>query len=104
MQVSEGDWARFLDEIAPMPSGQGRGQTIAQSKREGLTSPVGPRHARGAVARHRMGRMQAVNTYTHHEGDMRGMARSERNMLRAVQGGTEALDRDTTERILAIAG
>jgi len=25
-------------------------------------------------------------------------------MLRAVQGGTEALDRDSTERILAIAG
>ena len=50
------------------------------------------------------GVVQAVSTYTHHDGVIRGMGRAERNMLRAVEGGVEAIDRGTTERILAIAG
>ena len=104
VQVSEGDWARFLEEIAPVPPDSGRGQTIALSRREGLTrlwnhdTRVAP--WKGTA----WGAVQAVSTYTHHDGVIRGMGRAERNMLRAVQGGTEALDRDTTERILAIAG
>jgi hypothetical protein len=41
------------------------------------------------------GVMQAVNTYTHHEGVVRGAPRAERNMLRAVTGGVDQLDAGT---------
>lgn len=104
VRVSDGDWARFLEEIAPIPVDCGRSRTIALSKRERLTglwnhdTRVAP--WRGTA----WGAVQAVSTYTHHDGVVRGMGRAERNMLRAVQGGTEALDRDTTERILSITG
>lgn len=104
VHVSEEDWARFLEEIAPVPPDSGRGRTIAMSRREGLTrlwnhdTRVAP--WKGTA----WGAVQAVSTYTHHDGVIRGMGRAERNMLRAVEGGIEALDRGTTERILAIAG
>jgi hypothetical protein len=35
------------------------------------------------------GVLQAINTYEHHEGTVRGADRSERNMLRAVYGRTD---------------
>jgi hypothetical protein len=41
------------------------------------------------------GVVQAVNTYVHHEQTVRGMDRAERNMLRAVDGGADALDTAT---------
>ena len=49
------------------------------------------------------GVVQAVNTFSHHEGTVRGMARSERNMLRAVTGDIDALDRRSVDAILQIA-
>lgn len=39
--------------------------------------------------------MQAVNTYEHHEGTVRGAPRPERNMLRTVTGDFAKLDRET---------
>jgi len=36
-----------------------------------------------------------VNTYVHHEQTVRGAARAERNMLRAVDGGIDHLDTTT---------
>ncbi|MFC4058930.1 hypothetical protein ACFOWE_11525 [Planomonospora corallina] len=39
--------------------------------------------------------MQAVNTYTHHGQTVRGARRAERNLLRAVTGGFDDLDRET---------
>ncbi|MBW3609652.1 MAG: DUF945 domain-containing protein [Actinobacteria bacterium] len=101
--VSDGDWARFLDELAPLPFEEGRARTLAQAKREALQrlwdhdTRVAP--WRGTA----FGAMQAVNTFAHHEASVRGMARSERNMLRAVTGEVDALDRRTVEAILAIA-
>ena len=52
----------------------------------------GSQQARRAVARHRFGAMQAVNMFSHPEGPVHGMARSERNTLRAVTGKVDALD------------
>ena len=100
--VSDGDWAQFLDELAPLPS-EGRARTLAQTKRQSLQrlwdhdTRVAP--WRGTA----FGVMQAVNTFSHHEGIVRGMARSERNMLRAVTGEVDALDRRSIETILQIA-
>jgi phage/plasmid-like protein (TIGR03299 family) len=103
VKVSDGDWARFLDKLAPLPQDNGRSKTIAQAKRDSLKrlwdhdTRVAP--WRGTA----FGVMQAVNTYPHHEGVVRGMARSERNMLRAVTGEVAALDRRSVDAILAIA-
>jgi hypothetical protein len=36
-----------------------------------------------------------VNTWTHHEQTVRGSTRPERNMLRAVDGTADTLDRTT---------
>ncbi|MDQ3678189.1 MAG: DUF932 domain-containing protein, partial [Actinomycetota bacterium] len=102
VRVSDGDWAHFLDDIAPVPGDEGRARTIALTKRERLTRlwnhdmRVAP--WRGTA----WGAVQAVNTYTHHEGVVRGMGRAERNMLRAVEGGIDTLDRNSAEHILAI--
>ena len=101
--VSDGDWSRFLDEIAPVPEADGRGRTLAQNKREGLQrlwdhdTRVAP--WRGTA----LGALQAVNTFTHHESTVRGMARSERNMLRAATGATDALDKKVIDTILQVA-
>jgi Domain of unknown function (DUF932) len=103
VQVSDGDWARFLNEVAPVPSDEGRSQTRAQSKRESLQR-LWDHDARVAPWRGTaFGVMQAVNTFTHHEGTVRGMQRSERNMLRAATGDIDALDRHTVQTILRIA-
>ena len=40
-----------------------------------------------------MGVVQAVNTYAHHEGTVRGTTRAERNMLRTVPGDFGTVDR-----------
>jgi hypothetical protein len=48
------------------------------------------------------GVVQAVNTYVHHEQTVRGAARAERNMLRAVDGGIDQLDTATLRRILQL--
>ena len=103
VRVSDGDWARFLDVIAPIPADEGRARTLAQTKRDGLQrlwdhdTRVAP--WRGTA----FGAVQAVNTFTHHEGIVRGMQRSERNMLRAVTGEADALDRGSINTILQIA-
>ena len=41
------------------------------------------------------GVIQAVNTYEHHEGIIRGAQRAQRNMLRTVTGDFGKLDRTT---------
>ncbi len=103
VKVSDGDWARFLHELAPIPDREGRARTMAQSKREGLQrlwdhdTRVAP--WRGTA----FGALQAVNTFTHHESTVRGMARSERNMLRAATGATDALDKQVIDTILQVA-
>lgn len=87
-----------------MPAQDGRAKTIAVTKRERMDRlwSHDPRVApwRGTA----WGAVQALSTYTHHEGVVRGMGRAERNMLRAVEGGVEALDRGTTDRILSLDG
>ena len=50
------------------------------------------------------GVLQAVNTFEHHEGIVRGTSRAERNQLRTIAGDFSNLDRatwDTLSRVLA---
>ena len=103
-------WGRFLDLHVPRTDthGQpltGRSLTMAdkQARHPGAALPrTTPRVAPWAGTAH--GVLQAVNTYEHHEGTVRGATRAERNMLRTVTGDFAALDRtswDTLNRVLA---
>ncbi len=46
--------------------------------------------------------LQAVNTYEHHEGIVRGASRAERNMLRTITGDYAALDRASWDTLAGI--
>ena len=74
---------------------KGRALTLADKKRDTLQRLY--RHdmrvAPWAGTAH--GVLQAVNTYEHHEGTVRGGQRAERNMLRTVTGDFGKLDRTT---------
>jgi phage/plasmid-like protein (TIGR03299 family) len=104
VKVSEGDWNRLLEQLAPLPLDSVRGKTIALGKRASLTGLWNDDARVAPWKGTAWGALQAVSTHAHHESTVRGMHRAERNMLRAVQGVTEALDRDTTARILSIVG
>ncbi|WP_208868381.1 DUF932 domain-containing protein [Microbispora triticiradicis] len=102
VEVTERQWHAFLDAHAPMPRERGRSRTMAESKRDALAKlwnhdlRVAP--WRGTA----WGVVQAVNTFTHHEQNVRGVERAERNMLRAVTGGIDDLDRGTLCTLAAV--
>jgi phage/plasmid-like protein (TIGR03299 family) len=111
IEVSREQWARFLDLHVPTVDTKGdrltgRSLTMADNKRAGLhklyTHDL--RVAPWAGTAH--GVIQAVNTFEHHEGTIRGTDRAERNMLKAVTGEYGRLDRATwhvLNRVLATA-
>lgn len=101
-EVSNAEWAAFLDAHAPIPADKGRARTMAETKRDTLTrlwnhdNRVAPWHGTA------WGVVQAVNTYTHHEQTVRGAGRVERNMLRAVTGGVDELDHTTIQTLNSV--
>lgn len=99
-RVSDAQWAAFLDAHTPLVDGDGeplsaRSLTLATRKRETLDGlwnhddRVSP--WKGTL----FGGVQAVNTFTHHEGIVRGADRAQRNALRVVTGGVDKLDAAT---------
>ena len=74
---------------------KGRALTLADKKRDTLQRLYrhDQRVAPWAGTAH--GVLQAVNTYEHHEGTVRGGQRAERNMLRTITGDFGKLDRTT---------
>jgi phage/plasmid-like protein (TIGR03299 family) len=95
VDVSDKAWRAFVDAHAPLPAEAGRSFTMAERQREELSrlwhhdSRVSP--WRGTA----FGVVQAVNTYAHHYGVVRGASRPERNMSRAVTGDVDTLDAST---------
>jgi len=99
VEVSPRQWQQFLDGLVPAVDAKtgialiGRAKTMADNKRDTLNKLY--RHdlrvAPWAGTAH--GVIQAVNTYEHHEGIVRGVDRAERNMLRTVTGDFGNLDR-----------
>lgn len=102
VRVTAPEWARFVNVFVPMPEDTGRSRTMAENKRDALErlwnhdARVAPWRGTG------WGVVQAVNTLTHHEGIVRGSSRADRNALRAVTGGVDALDRGTVEMLHAV--
>jgi phage/plasmid-like protein (TIGR03299 family) len=107
--VSAAQWGRFLDLAVPRTDSQGqpltgRSLTTADAKRAALQRlyAFDERVAPWAGTAH--GVLQAVNTYEHHEGTVRGATRAERNMLRTISGDFGQVDRTswaTLERVLS---
>lgn len=99
--VSDGDFARFLDMLAPLADPKtgeqkkGRGLTLATNKRTKLAEMYENDNRVAPWAGTAWGVVQLVNTYEHHAGTVKGMSRADRNMLRAVKGETEKSDADT---------
>src|SRR5262249_51488814 len=105
IEVTDQDWQRFLAAHVPHDDTP-RSRTRAANERAELSrlwdydEPVAPRRNTG------WGVVQAVNTYAHHYGTVRGASRAERNLSRAVTGKSDALDLSTTstlDKVLAAA-
>lgn len=101
--VTDRQWNAFLDSLVPMkPTDSKRSVTMATNKRQAISlmydhdTRVAP--WRGTA----WGVVQAVNTFTHHGGIVRGADRAERNMLRAVTGGVDTLDSSTLDTLMAV--
>jgi phage/plasmid-like protein (TIGR03299 family) len=99
MTVTDKQWSQFLDASCPMPDEAGRARTMAESKREDLTQLWRSDMRVAPWANTAFGVVQAVNTWTHHKSTVRGMARPERNALKAISGEFDTLDRATLETI-----
>ncbi len=96
--VTRGQWSRFLNRHVPIVDPRtglaldGRALTLADRKRATLEHLYqhDPRVGRWTGTAH--GVLQAVNTYEHHEGAVRG-DRAERNSLKTINGDFGQLDR-----------
>ncbi|MCW2784993.1 MAG: hypothetical protein JWP74_1510 [Marmoricola sp.] len=108
-QVPAASWRRFLDAYVPRTDQvghplSGKAPTLADKKRSTLERLYAHdlRVAPWAGTAH--GVIQAVNTYEHHEGTVRGASRAERNMLRTIAGDFGKTDREALavlEKVLA---
>lgn len=102
--VSEGDFSKFLDEIAPLVGAdgevkEGRGATMAEKKREELSRLWNYDERVSPWKNTAYGVVQAMNTHCHHIQTVRGSEREERNMSLAISGGFEKLDAGTLETL-----
>jgi len=105
--VTPSQWGRFLDLLVPRADAdgqplEGRALTQATSERDRLDQMwlADPRVAPWTGTAH--GVLQAVNTYEHHEGVVRGTPRAERNMLRTISGDFSDLDRSTWRTLTTV--
>jgi phage/plasmid-like protein (TIGR03299 family) len=104
-KVTDHQFEAIMDVTTPLPEADAskRAQTMAENKRDALwelwTSDERVIQWRGTA----FGAWQAYNTYQHHESIVRGASRPERNLLRAVDGTTQANDMETLQTILAVA-
>jgi phage/plasmid-like protein (TIGR03299 family) len=105
--VTDAQWAAFLDHHGPRldHEGQpltGRSLTVADKKRARIDALYGQDYRVSPWAGTAYGVLQAVNTYEHHDGTVRGIERSARNMLRTVTGQFGQLDRDNWRSLSAV--
>ena len=98
--VDDKTWAAFLDAHVELPEKPGRGRTLAENKRDALSSLWNHDERVSPWRNTAFGVVQAVNTYTHHVQSVRGdVTRAERNAERAVTGKVAALDASTLETL-----
>lgn len=101
--VSSRVFGEFLDAYVPRPTEAGRGQTVADNKRDALSGLYAsdPRVApwQGTA----WGVMQMTNTFNQHIRGVRGeTSREERTMLNALKGKTAEDDSEALELLLSL--
>jgi phage/plasmid-like protein (TIGR03299 family) len=102
--VSDKEWAKFLDAHAPLPE-KVVGRPLTRGEKMSLTRVENTRDTFAKLWNHdnrvtpwkgtAWGVVQAVNTFEHHEGSIKGGNRPERNLLLAAKGKWDDLDHDT---------
>jgi phage/plasmid-like protein (TIGR03299 family) len=106
--VTDRQWAKLLTQLVPIPAPAEepltpRTRRAAEEKKYQLNHlyRLDPRASpwQGTA----LGVLQAVNTWEHHYGTVRGATRSERNMLKAVRGDFDTLDRHVLQQLDAAA-
>jgi phage/plasmid-like protein (TIGR03299 family) len=102
--VPDATWAKFLDAHTPLPEAPGRSRSMAERKRDALARLYNHDQRVAPWRGTAWGVVQAVNTYVHHEGVVRGAGRAERNMLNAVTGRTDELDQATLRELESALG
>jgi phage/plasmid-like protein (TIGR03299 family) len=102
--VTDKAWNAFLDAHKPLPDTKGRAYNSAEKERDTLRRLWNFDDRVSPWKNTAFGVVQAVNTYVHHEGTVRGASRPERNMAKAVEGEFDKLDQSTVrtlDRVLA---
>lgn len=104
-EVTGSQWRKFLDVSVPLAEAKtgerlsARSLTLAERKRDTLQRLYRHDLRVSPWAGTAYGVLQAVNTYEHHEGIVRGVKRAERNMLRTITGEFGELDRATWQQL-----
>jgi len=88
--VTDKQWLAFLEAYVPVTEDgkkkEGRALTMAINKQDTLKKLWNHDQRVSPWKGTSFGVLQAVNTYDHHEGIVRGGTRAERNMMSAVKG------------------
>jgi phage/plasmid-like protein (TIGR03299 family) len=97
--VTDQQWASFLEAHVPTTDEagdplKGRGLTLAENKRESLSSLWKNDERVSPWKNTAYGVLQADNTYRLWEGTVRGMSRPERVTLNALKGVSQKADQD----------
>lgn len=105
--VNPRQWEAFLSAYAPTVDAtgkalEGRSLTMAENKRETLKKLWIRDERVSPWAGTAFGVVQAVNTFNHHEGIVRGTSRVERNLLNAIDGTTEQNDREARDMLVRV--
>jgi hypothetical protein len=105
--VTDRQWDRLLSRLVPIP-GPGekpltpRSRRAAEEKKYQLDHLYRIDHRASPWQGTALGVLQAVNTWEHHYGTVRGATRSERNMLKTVKGDYDTLDRNVMEHLRVV--
>lgn len=102
--VTDRQWFKFLDVWAPLPQDkkEGRAHTIAERKRDELTSTYRNDKRVSDWTGTAWGVVQAVNTWQHHIAQVRGAERTDRNQEAAILGKFEKLDGDVVRTLTGV--
>ncbi|MFK5645111.1 DUF932 domain-containing protein [Ornithinimicrobium sp. LYQ121] len=106
--VTDRQWDTLLTQLVPIPGPSEkpltpRSRRAAEEKRYQLNHLYRVDHRASPWQGTALGVLQAVNTWEHHYGNVRYATRSERNMLKAVKGDFDVLDRTVMEHLQSVA-
>lgn len=99
VEVTDKQWAQFLDAYVPIDPESKRGSTLAENKRDALQTYWNRDAMSTQWKNTAWGVVQSVNTWAHHDAIVRNGSRDERNRQRAVSGKVNELDQGTLQTL-----